>query len=289
MGKFIKVLAAILVIACGVWAQTIDWLADSITVKTPADFRELAIRTNNGDRNGFRDVVFILVNNIFFESDSVNQWIPIGTHTRPFDGRLEGNLKLISGNIDGQLLFGTLGKNGRLRNVRITDNIKLFGERQQAEQPQRQVVAAPTYKSILTEAGLSEYIPLFEEHRITEVDMIRALTNEEFREMGITIGDRRRITEAFAKTQSQQQESQTAQMQALKEPISLHPVFRRMLVEGGLGEYVHILERYGIANIKMLRSLTREQLKEMGIEAMFDQIAKLGAKGVQRGAKAIRR
>jgi hypothetical protein len=159
----------------------------------------------------------------------------------------------------------------------------------QQSQIQGQFFVLPTYKSVLTEAGLSEYIPLFEEHRITDLDMIRSLTNDEFREMGVAIGDRRRITEAFAHTQSQQQESSNQQMQALKEPISLPPLFRRILVEGGLGEYVHILERYGIANINMLRSLTREQLREMGIEAMFDQIAKLGAKGVQRGTKAIRR
>jgi len=70
----------------------------------------------------------------------------------------------------------------------------------QAAQSQNQIVATPlTYREILSEAGLSQYIPLFEQHRITDVNMIRSLTNDELREMGVeAIGDRRRIMEAFA-------------------------------------------------------------------------------------------
>jgi TolA-binding protein len=69
------------------------------------------------------------------------------------------------------------------------------------QQPQLPIVAEPiTYRDILIEAGLGEYIPMFERHRITEISMIRSLTNEELREIGIeAIGDRRRIIEAFAR------------------------------------------------------------------------------------------
>jgi hypothetical protein len=56
-----------------------------------------------------------------------------------------------------------------------------------------------TYREILTRAGLGEYVELFERHRITDIYMIRSLTNDELREMGIeAIGDRRRIMEAFS-------------------------------------------------------------------------------------------
>jgi len=173
-------------------------------------------------------------------------------------------------------------------------------QQQQATQLQQRSATTPrvrTYKEILTEVGLDEYIPVFEEHRITDLNVIRSLTSEDFREMGVPIGDRRRIIEAFAETQNRPQEIQNQQinqqssqrMQPLQQPIALHPVFRRTLIAGGLGEYVLTFERYGIDNINKLRSLTREQLVEMGIGALHDKIANLGGAAIRRGAGAVRR
>jgi hypothetical protein len=67
-----------------------------------------------------------------------------------------------------------------------------------------------TYSEVLTDAGLSEYIELFERNKLTNVEVIRLLTNEDLREMGIeAIGDRIRILSLF-----QQPTSNTQQINA---------------------------------------------------------------------------
>ena len=124
---------------------------------------------------------------------------------------------------------------------------------QSAEQPaqQRQVVR-PTgvYVDILTQAGLSEYVRLFHLHRMTDVNVIASLTSEELGEMGIEIiGDRRRIMEAFSAVAG----------------------YSRILTEAGLSEYIPLFLRHRITDINTIASLTSEELREMGVEAIGDR------------------
>lgn len=54
------------------------------------------------------------------------------------------------------------------------------------------------YKDILTESGLSEYCELFEKNKLTDLQIIFELSDNDLKEIGITaMGDRKRILAAF--------------------------------------------------------------------------------------------
>jgi len=58
-----------------------------------------------------------------------NPWVSIGTKANPFNGNFEGNGKIISGisadqNLSYQGLFGYIGSNGTVKNVRVIADIK---------------------------------------------------------------------------------------------------------------------------------------------------------------------
>jgi len=126
MGKVIKVLAMMLIIACGGWAQSVNWSASNITITTAGQFRELASLVNEGKRN-FRGQYITLTSNINLQGDRRNQWVPIGTSTRQFQGTFDGQNNTISGifinqsDRNSQGLFGVVGENGVIKNLKIDD------------------------------------------------------------------------------------------------------------------------------------------------------------------------
>jgi len=55
------------------------------------------------------------------------------------------------------------------------------------------------YIDILTENGLQEYIPLFEKNKLTDINIISELTEDDFQKIGINImGDRKKILKLFS-------------------------------------------------------------------------------------------
>ena len=126
-GKLFKIFAAITVIAVStVLAQITvseeDWLtSNEITITTARDLRELARRTNIGERNGFGGVVFTLANDIDVGGEA-NPWVPIVN----FQGTFDGNGNIISGIFintmsSDQGLFGIVGNTGVIRNIGVVD------------------------------------------------------------------------------------------------------------------------------------------------------------------------
>lgn len=58
-----------------------------------------------------------------------------------------------------------------------------------------------TWKDVLKENGLEQYINLFEEQRLTDIDMITSLSEEDLEKMGIkTLGDRKRLIKLLRDT-----------------------------------------------------------------------------------------
>ena len=120
MGKFFKVLAAVLVAASVVCGQTINWAASTITVTTEAQLREMANLVNNGTRT-FLNQTVRLGNDIALTSD----WIPIGfdpnNTARRFRGTFDGNGFSVSNiSISGferAGFFGTTVCETRIRNL----------------------------------------------------------------------------------------------------------------------------------------------------------------------------
>ena len=106
----------------------IDWSnANNITITTEAELRELARKTNLGERNGFENVTFTLANDIDLNGCDINQWIPIGNSTNQFSGTFDGGNNVIRGVFinmpDGeqQGLFGN--SFGAIRNLGVYVNI----------------------------------------------------------------------------------------------------------------------------------------------------------------------
>jgi hypothetical protein len=55
------------------------------------------------------------------------------------------------------------------------------------------------YIDILTENGLQEYIPLFEKNKLTDINIISELTEDDYQKIGINImGDRKKILKLFS-------------------------------------------------------------------------------------------
>jgi hypothetical protein len=129
-------LAAVLLIACGVSAQ-IDWSAPRITITTEAQLRELATLVNSGKRN-FTGQTITLARDINLTQGN---WVPIGwiqeideksTKEFPFSGTFNGNNNVVSGiKISGerprQGFFGF--QNGTIKNLGVLGNIDGSGIR----------------------------------------------------------------------------------------------------------------------------------------------------------------
>jgi hypothetical protein len=99
----------------------IDWSADSITITTKIQLKELAIKVNNG--NSFRNKTINLLNDIDLEGSEGDQWEPIGKLDCNFEGIFDGNGNVISGiyinnGKDYQGLFGITGI-GLIKNLGI--------------------------------------------------------------------------------------------------------------------------------------------------------------------------
>ena len=133
MSKLFKVFLAVMFAASVVWAQ-IDWTANNITISTADELRELATRTNAGERNGFTGVTFTLADNIDVGGEA-RPWVPIGlgdTRLAPyldFNGIFDGNNNTISGifiynpTVNGQGLFASFGLQGIIRNLNVVGDV----------------------------------------------------------------------------------------------------------------------------------------------------------------------
>ena len=118
-------------------AQEIDWAAESITITTEAQLRELAQRVNGTggfERNTFEDQTFVLANDITLTGGN---WEPIGRTGRTsdaspldesvnfrFNGTFDGNGKVVSdliikGNINYTGFFGWVGEKGHVKNLGV--------------------------------------------------------------------------------------------------------------------------------------------------------------------------
>jgi hypothetical protein len=131
MSKLFKVFLAVMFAASVVWAD-IDWTnANNITITTEAELRELARRTNLGERNGFEGVVFTLANDIDLNGDEDNQWIPIGSYVSPFTGIFDGGGKVVNRIFinNNTICLGLFGHNrgGTIRNLGVSD-VNIVGD-----------------------------------------------------------------------------------------------------------------------------------------------------------------
>ena len=115
-------------------AQDIDWEADSITITTEAQLRELANRVNGlggFEGSSFEGQTFVLANDITVTGGN---WMPIGRNAAvsdagpwthfSFDGTFDGNGKvvsnlIISGNIYFAGFFGVVGEKGHIKNLGV--------------------------------------------------------------------------------------------------------------------------------------------------------------------------
>jgi hypothetical protein len=71
--------------------------------------------------------------------------------------------------------------------------------------------------NILTQNGLSEYVPIFDRHKLIDFDVISKLTEGELSELGIhAIGDRKKIKELFHITEKKEEDSNVVVTQTVK-------------------------------------------------------------------------
>ncbi|MCL2844153.1 MAG: hypothetical protein FWE23_01685 [Chitinivibrionia bacterium] len=129
MGRFIKILAAVMFVASVVCGQ-IDWSANRITISTAEELHEFRDTVNAG-RN-FAGQTVLLLNDIDLNGNQGNQWLPIGPgnwHSTGFQGVFNGNGYSVEGvfiNQPGkefQGFFGVIGQNATVMNIGVCVNI----------------------------------------------------------------------------------------------------------------------------------------------------------------------
>jgi len=121
-----KILILALVFTASAWAQAINWSADTITITTAAQLREMSVLVASNQRDFNRQTI-ILANDIDLRGSATNQWVPIGWESNPFRGTFDGNNKVIRGIFinnteDNQGLFGVV--DGTIRNLGVVVNIR---------------------------------------------------------------------------------------------------------------------------------------------------------------------
>ena len=102
---------------------------DPYLIKTAADLAKLAELVNAG--NNFADKYFWLENNLDLLGIDPNGdntgWVPIGSDTKLFNGKFNGNDKTIANltinrpSVDYQGLFGAIGSNGMVQNLGVVN------------------------------------------------------------------------------------------------------------------------------------------------------------------------
>ena len=115
MEQLKKFLALALISAAGVYAQSIDWNADSIAIRTEEQLRRLVTLVNSGNLESENKTI-ILINDIDLKN---GQWKPLN-----FSGTFDGNNKVIRGvNINGY--YDVVGFFERVNETAIIKNLGL--------------------------------------------------------------------------------------------------------------------------------------------------------------------
>ncbi|MCL2844938.1 MAG: hypothetical protein FWE23_05760 [Chitinivibrionia bacterium] len=128
---------AISLISC-LWAQAPVWTANDITLRTAADLTELSrrVRSNNATerRDGFANVNITLAANINLNGSQSNQWTPIGTAERPFQGNFNGGEHTVDGIFirtspldPNHGFFGVVGDFARITNINVNADVLSSG------------------------------------------------------------------------------------------------------------------------------------------------------------------
>jgi hypothetical protein len=113
--SYLKIIAAMAVAANIVTAQTIDWSAANITIKTEAQLRELVHWVDYG--HDFSGKIIKLGADITL----TNEWKPIGSEKNQFKGVFDGGKKSISNVLvlggEHAGFFGYIGEGGQVKNL----------------------------------------------------------------------------------------------------------------------------------------------------------------------------
>jgi class 3 adenylate cyclase/predicted ATPase len=140
----------------------------------------------------------------------------------------------------------------------------------------------PSIAGWLGSLGLSEYADRFAENRI-DVSILRELTDQDLKDLGVVLGDRRRILRAIAEPAA------CAVPQLASTPASMPPI-ANWLGSLGLAEYADRFAENRI-DVSILRELTDQDLKDLGVvlgdrRRMLRAIAELAACAVPQLAAA---